>query len=150
MPVDFDNVISLLIGAAVPLITEGLVSLKGTLKQRNEAMKEEAFLKKSEQLITLAEAKVRGAVRSVNQTYVKDRKRKLPLMANGQRESLNSADKLVANRMARSKIQSNMTTELQEAIKTIYGDYELWLEDQIEAAVWEANNQVYYNEEEEK
>lgn len=116
------NIISVVVTSIViPLITYGGIKLNTYLKNKIENDKLEKYATQATDAVVLA-------VTSTMQTYVDS------LKANG--EFTQEAQKTAFER-AKAVALSLITQEAQNALKTIYGDFNGWLNCQIETKVKE-------------
>lgn len=120
----------LVVTGIVPLlITYIILFLKSKIKEQQEKIDNENLNK----YITIATDAISIAVLTVSQTYVDELKRQGKFDKQAQE---------VAKQMAIDKAKSLITEEAKNAVTLLYGDFEAYLNSQIEALVRENKIEV--------
>ena len=120
----------LVVTGIVPLlITYIILFLKSKIKEQQEKIDNENLNK----YITIATDAISMAVLTVSQTYVDELKRQGKFDKQAQE---------VAKQMAIDKAKSLITEEAKNAVTLLYGDFEAYLNSQIEALVRENKIEV--------
>lgn len=116
-------------GIAPLLITYMILFLKSKIKEQQEKINNENLNK----YITIATDAISMAVLTVSQTYVDELKRQGKFDKQAQE---------AAKQMAIDKAKSLITEEAKNAVTLLYGDFEAYLNSQIEALVRENKIEV--------
>jgi hypothetical protein len=114
------------ITVAIPIISKYIISYLGALKDKKIAESEATEASTFENTIIEAIELVQKVVDKVSQTYVDSLKAKGEFTKEAQVESFN---------MALSDAKTLISDEVQTLINSIYGDFDKWLEVQIESYI---------------
>ena len=123
-----NEILQQIIAAAVPvlclLITAGGAYLVALLRKATDALKKKADNEKINKYIEMAELAVHSAVNATSQTFVDALKREDAFTKEKQIEAFN---------MAKNTVLEILSETAVAALNEIYGDFDTWLNAQIEA-----------------